>query len=126
MDEIVFALAQAASNRDIRYSMPPASWGLQGQQIRTPAQVLEDRLGTCLDTTVVMAAALEFCGIAPLLWLVEGHAFLGYWREEMALPTAASDDVAELVSLVQRGYIGLIETTLLTGSPDDHASHAQE
>ena len=63
-----------------------------------------------------MAAALEFCGIAPLLWLVDGHAFLGYWREEMALPTAASDDVAELVSLVQRGYIGLIETTLLTGS----------
>ncbi|MEO3932308.1 DUF3320 domain-containing protein [Micrococcaceae bacterium Sec7.4] len=116
VDEIVFALAQAASKLDIRYSMPPASWGLQGQQVRTPAQVLEDRLGTCLDTTVVMAAALEFCGIAPLVWLVEGHAFLGYWREEMALPTAASDDVAELVSLVQRGYIGLIETTLLTGS----------
>lgn len=116
VDEIVFALAQAASKRDIRYSMPPASWGLQGQQVRTPAQVLEDRLGTCLDTTIVTAAALEFCGIAPLLWLVEGHAFLGYWREEMALPTAASDDVAELVSLVQRGYIGLIETTLLTGS----------
>lgn len=116
VDEIVFALAQAASKRDIRYSMPPASWGLQGQQVRTPAQVLEDRLGTCLDTTIVMAAALEFCGIAPLLWLVDGHAFLGYWREEMALPTAASDDVAELVSLVQRGYIGLIETTLLTGS----------
>lgn len=116
VDAIVFALAQAASKRDIRYSMPPASWGLQGQQVRTPAQVLEDRLGTCLDTTIVLAAALEFCGIAPLLWLVDGHAFLGYWREEMALPTAASDDVAELVSLVQRGYIGLIETTLLTGS----------
>ncbi|MET3719222.1 DUF4011 domain-containing protein [Arthrobacter sp. UYEF21] len=115
VDQIVFAVAQAASNRDIRYSMPPASWGLQGQQIRTPAQVLEDRLGTCLDTTVVMAAALEFCGIRPQLWIVEGHAFLGYWREERALDTAASDDVVELVSLVQRGLIGLIETTLLTG-----------
>lgn len=116
VDHIVFALAQAASNRDIRYSMPPASWGLQGQQVRTPAQVLVDRLGTCLDTTVVMAAALEFCGIRPLLWVVEGHAFLGYWREEAVLPTAASDDVPELVSLVQRGFIGLLETTLLTGS----------
>lgn len=116
VDEIVFALAQAASNRDIRYSMPPASWGLQGQQVRTPAQVLEDPLGTCLDTTVAMAAALEFCGIAPLLWVVNGHAFLGYWREDTGLSTAASDDVPELVSLVQRGYIGLVETTLLTGS----------
>lgn len=116
VDEIVFALAQAASQRDIRYSMPPASWGLQGQQVRTPAQVLEGRLGTCLDTTVVMAAALEFCGIAPLLWVVDGHAFLGYWREEMTLPTAASDDALELVSLVQRGFIGLVETTMLTGS----------
>ncbi|MFP3459784.1 DUF3320 domain-containing protein [Arthrobacter globiformis] len=116
VDEIAFAMAQAASNRDIRYSMPPASWGLQGQQVRTPSQVLEERLGTCLDTAIVMAAALEFCGIGPLLWVVDGHAFLGYWREERALPTAASDDVTELVSLVQRGYIGLIETTLLTGS----------
>lgn len=116
VDQIVFALAQATSKRDIRYSMPPTSWGAEGQQVRTPAQVLEDRLGTCLDTTIVMAAALEFCGIAPLLWLVDGHAFLGYWREEMVLPTAASDDVTELVSLVQRGFIGLIETTLLTGS----------
>ncbi|WCI09633.1 DUF4011 domain-containing protein [Arthrobacter sp. OVS8] len=62
-----------------------------------------------------MAAALEFCGIAPLLWLVNGHAFLGYWREDTSLSTAASDDVPELVSLVQRGYIGLVETTMLTG-----------
>lgn len=116
VDEIVFALARAASNRDIRYSMPPASWGVQGQQVRTPAQVLEGRLGTCLDTTVVMAAALEFCGIAPLLWVVDGHAFLGYWREDRTLPTAASEDVLELMSLVQRGFIGLLETTMLTGS----------
>lgn len=116
VDKIVFALAQAASARDLRYSMPPASWGLQGQQVRTATQVLEGRLGTCLDTTIVMAAALEFCGVRPLLWIVDGHAFLGYWREESVLPTAASDDVPELVSLVQRGFIGLIETTLLTGS----------
>ena len=115
VDEIVFALALAASKRDIRYSMPPASWGLQGQQVRTPSQVLDDRLGTCLDTAVVMAAALEYCGIAPLLWVVEGHAFLGYWREDTALSTAASEDVPELVSMVQRGYIGLVETTMLTG-----------
>ncbi|TSE16656.1 DUF3320 domain-containing protein [Arthrobacter sp. KBS0703] len=116
VDQIVFAIAQAMSARDIRYSMPPASWGLEGQQVRTPAQVLDDRLGTCLDTTLVLAAALEFCGIRPLLWLVEGHAFLGYWREEGSLSTAASDDVPELVSLVQRGFISLVETTLLTGS----------
>ncbi|MDQ0665377.1 hypothetical protein QFZ35_003875 [Arthrobacter ulcerisalmonis] len=116
VDQIVFAIAQAMSARDIRYSMPPASWGLEGQQVRTPVQVLDDRLGTCLDTTLVLAAALEFCGIRPLLWLVDGHAFLGYWREEGSLSTAASDDVPELVSLVQRGFIGLVETTLLTGS----------
>ncbi|MHC6219826.1 DUF3320 domain-containing protein [Arthrobacter sp. MMS24-S77] len=116
VDEIVFALSQAASNRNIRYSLPPTNWGVQGQTVRTPEQVLEDRLGTCLDTTIVLAAALEFSDIKPLLWIVDGHAFLGYWREEGVLPTAASDDVPQLVSLVQRGYIGLIETTLLTGS----------
>ncbi len=70
--------------------------------------------GTPLDTVVVLAAALEQAGIRPLLWLADGHAFLGYWREERSAESAATTDAAPLVNLVDLGLIGLVETTLLT------------
>ncbi|MGY1823324.1 DUF4011 domain-containing protein [Geodermatophilus sp. SYSU D00079] len=119
VDEIVAALTGAMRRRGIRYSEPPASWADVGQKVRTPGDVLDGRVGTCLDTVVVLAAALEQAGIRPLLWLAEGHAFLGYWREERGAESAATTDVAPLVNLVDLGLVRLVETTLLTSRARD-------
>src|SRR3712207_2423161 len=122
VDEIVAALAEAMQRRAIRYTEPPAGWADVGQKVRTPGDVLDGRVGTCLDTVVTLAAALEQAGIRPLLWVTEGvgggvgtgHAFLGYWREERSAESVATTDVAPLVDLVDLGLIRLVETTLLT------------
>ena len=122
VDEVVHAIAEVMQTRGIRYSEPPASWSDLGQQVRTPGDVLTWRVGTPLDTVVVLAAALEQAGLRPLLWLADGnggagggsHAFLGYWREERSAESAATTDAASLVNLVDLGLIGLVETTLLT------------
>jgi hypothetical protein len=121
VDEVVEALTWALRRRGIRYSEPPASWADVGQQVRTPGEVLDGRVGTCLDTVVTLAAACEQAGIRPLLWIVEGHAFLGYWRAERSAETAATTDVAALVNLVDLGLIRLVETTLLTDRGDTSA-----
>src|SRR5918998_117694 len=114
VDEIVAALTEAMHRRAIRYTEPPASWADVGQKVRTPGDVLDGRVGTCLDTVVTLAAALEQAGIRPLLWVAEGHAFLGYWREERSAESVATTDVAPLVNLVDLGLIGLVEPSLLT------------
>ncbi|WP_299959137.1 DUF4011 domain-containing protein [uncultured Modestobacter sp.] len=114
VDAIVAAICAAVQARSVRYSEPPASWADAGQKVRTPGEVLDERVGTCLDLVVVLAAALEQAGIRPLLWLVEGHAFLGYWREELSAQSSAITDVASLVNLVDLGLIRLVETTMLT------------
>ncbi|GAB3358865.1 DUF4011 domain-containing protein [Modestobacter lapidis] len=121
VDQIVAAVCAAVQRRDVRYSEPPASWADAGQKVRTPGEVLDGAVGTCLDLVVVLAAALEQAGIRPLLWLVEGHAFLGYWREEMSAQSAATTDVAGLVNLVDLGLIRLIESTLLTARAEPAA-----
>jgi hypothetical protein len=72
VDEIVAAVADVLQRRGIRYSEPPASWSDLGQQVRSPGDVLTWRVGTPLDTVVLMAAALEQAGIRPLLWLAGG------------------------------------------------------
>src|SRR3954449_6826633 len=115
VDAIVAALGEAIRNHGIRYSEPPASWLEVGQQVRTPGDVLAWRVGTPLDVVVLLASALEQAGIRPLLWLAEGHSFLGYWKEERNAESAATTDVAPLVNLVDLGLIGLVEPKLLTG-----------
>ena len=116
-DRIVEAIFLATQARRVKYSEPPASWG-DGQKIRTPDQVLEGRFGTCLDTVVVMAAAFEQAGIRPLLWIAEGHAFLGYWRDEAALSQSVELDVDRVVNLVDLDLIGVVETTMVTDRSD--------
>ncbi|MGQ0845288.1 MAG: DUF3320 domain-containing protein [Sporichthyaceae bacterium] len=126
-DAIVAAIWAAARARGIRYAMPPASWAdLAGQKIRTPSEVFDGRVGTCLDTTVALAAALEQADVRPLLWLVEGHAFLGYWRAPIALDAVVSVDATEVMNEIDLGRMALIETTAVTaveGGTDVAATH---
>jgi hypothetical protein len=114
-DAIAQAIYEAMAANDIRYAEPPASWGLDGQKVRTPAEVLKGRLATCLDTTLTMAAALEQAGINSTIWMLNGHAFLGYWRQDSALSAVATTEVVDVVNLVDLDRIRLVETTMLTG-----------
>ena len=132
VDEIVEAIWDAARNRDIAYSNPPASWTHE-QKIRTPEEVLVGRAGTCLDTTVVLAAALESVGINSTLWLLRGHAFLGYWRgtfddlTPMSTGMPATVDASGLKNLIDVGALRILETTRVAGgassAPLDHDDH---
>lgn len=119
VDDIARAVFDTMKARDVRYAEPPASWGDIGQKVRTPAEVLDGRLGTCLDTTLVIAAVLEQCGINSTIWLIRGHAFLGYWRIDGALGSVSTTEPVEVVNQVDLGNIGLIETTMVTQSATD-------
>lgn len=132
VDEIVEAIWDAARHRDIAYSNPPASWTNE-QKIRTPEEVLVGRVGTCLDTTVVLAAALEAVGINSTLWLLRGHAFLGYWRSTfdddtpMNVGMPATVDASGLRNLIDVGALRIVETTRIAGGDSsasfDHDDH---
>ena len=114
IDAIVEAVFTAVHELDVYYAEPPASWGY-GQKVRTPGDVFEQRVGTCLDTTVALASCLEHLGITPVIWVARGHAFLGYWRRgEQGLPDAASLQVAPGANAVDLGLMGVVETTMVT------------
>jgi hypothetical protein len=97
------AIYEALRTRGIRYVVPPASFEDSGQKVRTTAQVLEQRFGTCIDLSVTYAACLEQAGLHPLLWLINGHAFTGYLKEGGTLGQTVITEPNAMINLVESG-----------------------
>jgi hypothetical protein len=66
----------------LAYINPPPTYGETAQRLRTPTQIIEGRRGTCIDLALLLAACLEYVDIYPAVFLLEGHAFPGYWRSD--------------------------------------------
>jgi hypothetical protein len=115
--EQVQALYRAVQALGLGYVGAPASFEQVGQKIRLPDAVLGDRLACCLDLAVLVAAALEQMGLAPLVFLVRGHAFAGVWLQDERFPEGVVEDAARLRTLIELGQVLPLEITTVTASP---------
>jgi hypothetical protein len=68
----------------VSYINPPPSYTSQSQRLRTPSEIFRGRAATCIDLALLFASCLEFVGIYPVVFLISGHAFPGYWRSDKA------------------------------------------
>jgi hypothetical protein len=135
-------------DRRLLYINPPPSYaspngGDAPQRLRTPSEILQGGHGTCIDLALLLCACLEYIDIWPVVFLLEGHAFPGYWRSDALhdgfqhfanldevqgaqLRTGAVSDrleasytlpksaYLELMSVVQRGNLVPLEAVWLT------------
>lgn len=124
----VWAMAEAiyvaTADLGLTYVLPPASFERLGQKVRSPTEILERRVATCLDLTLLLAACFEQAGLNPVLILTRGHAFLGLWLTDDSLPEALGDDVQALRKRRDLDEMIAIETTLLTQDPPGRFSGA--
>ncbi|MGR3436922.1 MAG: DUF4011 domain-containing protein, partial [Shimia sp.] len=112
---VAAAIWSTVEGMDLRYAVPPASFERRGQKVRMPGRLAEEGLATCLDTSLLVAAALEAAGLNPVVVFTEGHAFAGVWLVKRTFGTAETWDVTELrKAIVAREFVPF-ETTLLTG-----------
>lgn len=115
--EIASAIYTAISNLEISYAVPPASFERDGQKIRLPSQVLESRLATCLDATMLFSSALEQAGLNPVVALPKGHSVVGVWLQPEELASIVIDEAETLRKRIQLKELVLIETTYVTSHP---------
>jgi len=66
------------------YINPPPTFTESSQRLRTPSDVINGKRGTCIDLALLLSACLEYIGIYPVIFLLSGHAFPGYWRDDKA------------------------------------------
>lgn len=119
---MVRALYDEIASLGISYIEAPASFAGAGQKVRLPDQVLAEQLGCCLDLSVLFASCLEQMGLAPLLVVVEGHAFLAVWLVDDRFPEGLVEDAARLRTQLDLGQMLAFESTLVTsGGSFDHA-----
>ena len=99
---------------DFQYAPPPASFEKTGQKIRTPEQILDTKLVTCLDTAVLMAACFEQAGLNAVVFVKEGHAWVGVWLIDTCFGQAVEDSPQAIRKRVASGELLLLETTVIT------------
>ena len=77
--------------------------------------LVNQKLGTCLDLSLIYASCLEAIGINPLIVVVKGHAFAGGWLINDTFPDSINDDCSLLSKRIADGIneILLVETTYM-------------
>lgn len=98
----------AIQERNITYANPPSSFEEVGQRVRLCDTVMEQRLGTCLDMTLLYVSVLEAIGLNPIIVLVRGHIFAGVWLVDDSFSDPIIDDPSQLEKRMAIGIHELI------------------
>ncbi len=110
--ELASGIWAAVLQRKLNYALPPASFEHTGQKVRSPSQVLDGGLATCLDLALLFAACLEQAHLNPLLVFTRGHAFVGVWLREEEFSTSVVDDITAVRKRLKLQEMLVFETTL--------------
>lgn len=110
--ELASGIWTAVLQRKLHYALPPASFEHRGQKVRTPGQIIDAGLATCLDLTLLFASCLEQANLNPLLIFTHGHAFVGMWLRDEEFSTAVVDDITAVRKRLQLQEMLVFETTL--------------
>lgn len=102
------AVYAALQEQNITYAVPPASFERAGQRVRLCDMVISQKLGTCLDLTLLYVSCIEAIGLHPVLVLLQGHIFAGVWLENYTFPDAILDDAAQVTKRLASGVDELI------------------
>jgi hypothetical protein len=103
------------------YVNPPPSYLRGVQRIRTPEEILRARRGTCIELSLLLAACWEHIGIYPVLLLIPGHAFTGYWTSEAAWQAFFDNLVKNAESLVPSEE-GVVDAEDIRGADKSEAA----
>lgn len=124
--ELTSAIWSAVVALGVDYAYPPASFEHRGQKVRSPSQIADARIATCLDLALLFAAGIEQAGLNPIVVFTKGHAFVGAWLKQEEFSTAVVDDITALRKRIRLKELVLFETTLATQRPSAKFAVAAE
>ncbi|WP_340110320.1 DUF3320 domain-containing protein [Pikeienuella sp. HZG-20] len=114
---IAGAVWSAVTALGLTYAQPPASFEREGQKVRFPTRIRNEGLATCLDTSLLLAAAWEQAGLNPVVLFAKGHAWAGVWITASDFGRVTEPDVVAVRKASQTREFLPAETTFLCKRP---------
>ncbi len=111
------SIYSAVAGMGLHYAEPPASFEHRGQKVRRPSTIADDRLATCLDTSLLFAATLEATGLNPIILVFHGHAAVGVWVTKRTFSNTIERDQMEVRKALASRELIVFETTGVTHRP---------
>ncbi len=131
VDAIFDALRLDYHMRYVQASVPyggPGDTSVALQQIKLPAEVLQQHSGMCVELTLLLASAVESIGLHAEMVIIPGHAFLGvavtpndsqfeYW-DAVQVNNGVAGDSANIAadSEYQQNVGHLVDTILISSA----------
>ena len=124
--DMVSAIYTVLANKNFIYALPPKSFELNGQKIRLTKDILNNRVITCLDATVLMASAIEQMGLYPTIIIIKGHAFLGVWLKPSSSVDLIIEDAEFLRKRIDLNELLVVDAVGISSSPAIKFSDAKK
>lgn len=117
----IAAIFDSIRELGIVYCTPPASFEESGQRVRMIDTLVAQKLGTCLDMSLLYASCLEAIGIHPFIIIIKGHAFTGGWLIDDSFPDSVNDDPSLLSKRIVDGIheVLLVESTFMNAGKNE-------
>lgn len=115
--EMVSALYTILANKNFTYCLPPTSFEYNGQKIRLTKDILNNRVITCLDATILFASVFEQMGLYPVIVVLKGHAFVGVWLKPTSLGDMLIYEAERLRKRIVLNELLVFEAVAITNSP---------
>jgi hypothetical protein len=109
----VFAIWNALQHRGVKYSDISRESGFSGtivsQSVRFVDQTIKSNQANCVDGSVLFASVLYKIGLYPVLVMLPGHMFVGYYLDK--------DSVGQNYHVAPTQNLEFLETTMIGLGP---------
>lgn len=114
----IAAIYSAIYEQKIAYATIPPSFEKFGQRIRSISEMLDYKIGNCVEMAILFCAIAEASGLNPFIVITKGHAFAGVWLTDQNFENNVIDDYSAVNKRLASG-INEIEVLECTGMNSD-------
>ena len=97
----VESVYQTLLEENILYASVPASFGDNGQRIRLVDNVLQNKMGNCLELSLLLCSCLEAIGLRTIVLLFQRHAIMGVWLDNSFSAPMVGYDASQIENILE-------------------------
>lgn len=105
---------EVIQEQEIIYVLMKQGFHSGWQRIRMIDEILKEKQGNCLDLTLFFASLFEAESLNPVIVIISGHAFVGFWTKDQHFSQGLYTDPETIYEMLMenRQNLVLLECTL--------------